>query len=91
MPIIEEWVLAANPYVGYRSSTLFLVLHNHAICLRNTRLIGQWLPKTCALELVSDKLKLIYQKTDWFSSIFRCVISRSVIPLTQNGPHQQTW
>lgn len=37
MLIIEEWVLVTNPYaVGYHSSTLFLVLHNHAICLHNT-------------------------------------------------------
>lgn len=38
MPIIEEWVLVANPYVGYRSSILFLVLHNRAFFffLRNT-------------------------------------------------------
>ena len=39
MLIIEEWVLVTNPYaVGYHSSTLFLVLHNHAICLHNTRI-----------------------------------------------------
>lgn len=37
MLIIEEWVLVTNPYaVGYHSSTQFLVLHNHAICLHNT-------------------------------------------------------
>lgn len=41
MPIIEEWVLAANPYVGYRSATLFLVLHNHAIGLHNTHVTEQ--------------------------------------------------
>ena len=39
MLIIEEWVLVTNPYaVGYHSSTLFLVLHNRAICLHNTRI-----------------------------------------------------
>lgn len=30
MPRIEEWVLVANPYVGYCSSILFLVFHNRA-------------------------------------------------------------
>lgn len=33
MPVIEEWVLVANPYVGYRSSILFLVLHSHAFII----------------------------------------------------------